>query len=467
MAISPGNTVQVGHWSERLLPDIKSRLRITSDDQDAAILKTLRAVQEQIELVTGHEFEISRHVALRFQAGGLPFVDIPDLQLSTFAATDGAWPIPDPKHPEVATILQMGRFPGAFGRVAMTADALRVAGALVAGCISSGRMLDAVWSYLVRERDAKPMDEIIRGLFDPDRAVHVPIAGVGFDGWWIQLSRRLLVVTKNTPERPILLETLIEPNGDPGVLAVTEPRLIVARLTDHPVRTAYSFRLWIITDTAESDTWRLRGVSDTIHDHGIPVVSVDDESSPAEVAAQLLLAAHWYGYLSGEASAIPHALVAAFPTEVAWVRRGTNSPDSVAAATLLFERLLRPGFDPRRSAASMRRYMRRHAATIVRAHLSEKSLRHPWDELDVSERYYYRLVRRFGKPTADGRLEVSGSVTDSIRAYLATRKRRKDVRDLLLLRGFSKEAAHKWLQRHSLDDVIDARPRQEARSSTR
>jgi hypothetical protein len=224
--------------------------------------------------------------------------------------------------------------------------------------------------------------------------------------------------------------------------------------------------VWIIADTAESDTWRLRGVSDTIHNHGIPVVSVDGESTAAEVAAQLLLVAHWYGYLYKEAAAIPQALVAAFPTEVAWVRRGTNSPDSVAAATLLFERLLRPGFDPRRSAASMRRYMRRHAATIVRAHLSEKSLRHPWDELDVSERYYYRLVRRFGKPTADGGLEVNGSVTDSIRAYLATRKRRKDVRDLLLLRGFSKEAAHKWLQRHSLDDVIDARPRREARSST-
>lgn len=54
----------------------------------------------------------------------------------------------------------------------------------------------------------------------------------------------------------------------------------------------------------------------------------------------------------------------------------------------------------------------------------------------------------FGSPTADGRLEVDDSVIDSIRAYLATRKRRKDVRDLLLLRGFSKEAAHKWLQRH-------------------
>lgn len=448
----------MGHWSERLLADLKDQLGIASDDQDAEILQTLRTVGTHLELLTGHEFGTSRSVALRFQAAGLPFVDIPDLQTATFAGVEEAWPIPDLIHPEIATVLQVGRFQHVYETAAPTAAALGVAGDLVARCISSREMLDAVWRHLVEQRKTETMEEIVGGLLDPDRAVHVPIAGVGFDGWWIQVSRRLLVVTKDTPEVPRLIETLIEPDGRPGALAVTEPRLILARLTDHPVQKALSFRIWIVADSPRSNAWRLSGIAGVVHGYGIPIVSLDAHTTPHEAAAQLLLAAYWHGYLQGEEPAIPEALAAAFPRDVQRVWQGTDAPSRAAAAALLFERLLRPGFDPRRSAQSVRHYVRRHATTLVRAHHAEVTPGR-WIDLGVSERYYYRLLARFAMKDLGGKYEVDDGVLARISKHLEGREERATRLELLRQRGFTDAAARKWLQRHPVSSLRTAQPR--------
>jgi hypothetical protein len=191
----------------------------------------------------------------------------------------------------------------------------------------------------------------------------------------------------------------------------------------------------------------------------VPILCLDERSTPEEVVAQILLAAFWHGYLDPEDAAIPPALLRAFPRDVERVRRGTDSPDSQAAAGLLFERLLRPGFDPTRGAGSIRHYIARHATTLVRAHRTSEVEFHRWHELGLSERYYYKLLATFALKGPDGRYEVNDEVLAKMRAYLEGRQQRQMAMALLRKRGFKDAAARKWLQRHSIDEIRTARPR--------
>ncbi|TAK20623.1 MAG: hypothetical protein EPO26_16475 [Chloroflexota bacterium] len=87
---------------------------------------------------------------------------------------------------------------------------------------------------------------------------------------------------------------------------------------------------------------------------------------------------------------------------------------------------------------------------------------HPWDRHGVSERYYYKLVKRLASKD-DSRYRVDDQVHDAIRAHLQDREghteRRAAAMGLLLERGFSREAARKWLQRHPIEQALSARPR--------
>ena len=78
--------------------------------------------------------------------------------------------------------------------------------------------------------------------------------------------------------------------------------------------------------------------------------------------------------------------------------------------------------------------------------------------LGVSERYYYKLLKRFA-PHVGGRYQVDHDVNSRIRGYLQERDKHADVMDLLLERGFNWSAARKWLQRHSIQEAPSARPR--------
>jgi hypothetical protein len=174
----------------------------------------------------------------------------------------------------------------------------------------------------------------------------------------------------------------------------------------------------------------------------------------------MLLVAYWHGYLEGEETAlIPASLASAFPRDVARVRSGTGASDTQEAAALLFERLLRPGFDPTRGAGSIRRYIARHATTLVRAHRTSAVEFHRWDELEISERYYYKLLAKVAQKGPDGGYRVDDGTVGKIRAYLDARKRRDAAMELLRVRGFEAAAARKWLQRHSIDEIATAAPR--------
>jgi hypothetical protein len=241
-----------------------------------------------------------------------------------------------------------------------------------------------------------------------------------------------------------------------------EPVLIVARVTEHPVRLAVAFRIWQVAHSSGTPTWR-HGAARAIHRLGLPILAIDDATSASEAAAHLLLIAHWHGYLADDGLATAQALAAAYPREVGWIRRGTGVPDEIAAASLLWERLLSPGFDPSRGAGNIRRYIKRQASTIVREQRDAAQTDHVWEQLGIKERHYYKLVSRFAEKAPDGRYVVDQQLLRRLRDHLSdtesSRNGRRAALDLLEGRGFSRVAARKWLQRHDLRSIASARPR--------
>jgi hypothetical protein len=83
--------------------------------------------------------------------------------------------------------------------------------------------------------------ELGQMLMDPGRLVHVPVAYGVAEGWWFQVSRRILLVPRDPPEEPGLVE-ILAPVGE-LTLIVTEPILIVARITSHPADWAFVARV--------------------------------------------------------------------------------------------------------------------------------------------------------------------------------------------------------------------------------
>ena len=77
----------MGHWAEGRLPELKEKLGISGDEQDAKLLRYARAAQSEIELLTGHRFE-GEPLKLHIDPGGLPFVPTLDAQTATLRAAE-------------------------------------------------------------------------------------------------------------------------------------------------------------------------------------------------------------------------------------------------------------------------------------------------------------------------------------------------------------------------------------------
>ena len=134
-----------------------------------------------------------------------------------------------------------------------------------------------------------------------------------------------------------------------------------------------------------------------------------------------------------------------------------------AAAALLFEGLLQPGFDPARGAGAARRYVNRKATIAIRNHhKTTDGAVQPWEALGVPERRYYMLLNQFASKTGT-RYQIHVDVLEKIRSHLISRDKKKETHDtameLLQERGFSYAAARKWLQRHDYSEALTARPR--------
>lgn len=177
-----------------------------------------------------------------------------------------------------------------------------------------------------------------------------------------------------------------------------------------------------------------------------------------------MLKAYWHGYISGDDPDLPYFINRAYSKQIALIQRKTHAPDWRAAAATLLEHLIQPGFDPAQGAEATRRYVRRKASIIVMEHRKqEQPDRYPWTQIGISERRYYKLLPQFAEKV-NGRYDIDyDEIVKRMKDHLDRKDQSREIReaalDVLQKRGFTREAARKWLQRHSPAEALHARPR--------
>lgn len=457
----PTYTAQVGHWSEELVDDVAGRVGESVDRE--LLLKTLLAAGREIELMSGRSFHGTRTSTSVFEPNGLPFVDVPDLRVGSIESARGVWEIPDAVDPTHATALQLVSFDPPARRAAPIGRALTIAGHLVtdafrANALSGNYLVHGLGSLHPVERR-----KLLGRLAEPALRYHLPILATAVEGWWFQISRRLLWVTSAYEDEGRLVEPLLASEEQTLPLVAVEPILIVARMTQHPVDWALTARIWPpgVQQTVPR-SWRT--LARAVHGHGIPTITIDPESSPEETACQLVLKCYWHGYISGAEPAIAESIAAAYPQAVERVRRHTGSPSAASAAASLLEQLVHPGFDPAQGADATRRYVRRKSSIVILEHRKrENPNRYPWTQIGISERRFYKLLPQFAQKV-NGRYQYDqDELVTEMRASLNSIERDRAVREaameLLRTRGFTDASARKWLQRHRPEEAVDAWPR--------
>ena len=455
----------MGHWSESLVDELAQQV---GDSPDRRVLMDLLAqAGHELEVLSGRSFRPLRRTTSIFEPHGLPFVDVPDVQVGSLEAVVGVWEIPDPVNSEMATVLQLSTLDDPVPKAAPIADGLWFAGQLVANAAQTRALSgDYVLQWLGTFVDHERRTELFRRVMDPAVRFYVPILGVLIGGWWIQIARRLIWVTNETEDEGRLIEPLLDKSAAGGEvipLAAVEPILIAAPMTRQPVEWAFTARLWTEGVRRPIDRpWSK--IAQAIHGHGIPTITLDPISTPYEIACQVLLKGYLHGYVGGDESALANAVAMAYPRQVERIKRKNHAPSTTSAAATLLEQLIRPGFDPAQGAEATRRYVRRKASIAVMQHRKlEAPDRYPWTQVGISERRYYKLLPLFAQKV-NGRYDYDrDDVVARMKAYLdrndSQRAIRMDALAVLRSRGFGEEAARKWLQRHRPEEAVNAWPR--------
>jgi hypothetical protein len=460
----PTYTALVGHWSEGLVDEAVQL--IGGDPDRAALTEVLSRAAHEVEALSGRSFRPARRTTSVFESNGLPFVDVPDMQVGSMEPVPGVTAIPDPVNNQMATVLQLASLATPLPKAAPIADGLWFAGQILAEASRDGLLSrDYVLRWLGGIEASERM-ELMRRVADPAVRCSVPILAVSVGGWWIQIARRLVWVTSETEDEGRLIELLLDKtmtDGDIPPLAAVEPLLIAVPMTRQTADWAFAARIWTQGVRRHIDRpWSM--IADAIHSHGLPTITVDSVSTPHEIACQLVLKGYWHGYIRGDEPALANAVAMAYPRQVERIQRVTRAPNRISAAATLLEQLIRPGFDPARGAESTRRYVRRKASIAVMEHRkAEAPDRYPWTQVGISERRYYKLLPLFAQKV-NGRYDIDqADVVARMRAYLDRADQAKTVRtaalEVLLSHGFGNEAARKWLQRHRPEDALDAWPR--------
>ncbi|MGJ5805732.1 hypothetical protein ACSCB1_42575 [Streptomyces europaeiscabiei] len=455
----------MGHWSEGLADEVAKRIGGSPDRQ--ALRDKLAQVGREVEILSGRSFQPLRRATSHIEPNGLPFVDIPDLQVGSMEPVAGAWAVPDPVNAQVATVLQVLPMANPGPSAASKADGLWIAGQLVAGAAQTGRLsADYVLYWLGQSMDHEQRKEVFRRVMDPAVRFYVPILGVPVKGWWIQITRRLIWVTSESEDDGQLIEPLMNNSTDGGELtplAAVEAILIAAPMTQHPAAWAFTARIWPEQVQQPNDRpWNK--LADAIHGHGMPTITVDPISTPHEIACQVVLKGYWHGYISGDEPALANAVAKAYPQQVDRIQRETGAPNKTSAAAPLLEQLIRPGFDPAQGAEATRRYVRRKASIAVKEYRkSEKPDRYPWTQVGITERRYYKLLPLFAQKV-NGRYDIDyDDVVARMKDHLDRADKKRAVRaaalEVLRSHGFGEDAARKWLQRHPPEEAVNAWPR--------
>ena len=430
------------------------------------VIEILAEASGELEVLSGRSFQPARRKTSVFEPNGLPFVDLPDLLISATEPIAGVWAIPDPVNPQMATVLQVVPLAEPALKAAPVADALWIAGQLLAEASRAGRLSGDYVLYWLGALDQEQRVELMRRAADPAVRFSIPILGVAVGGWWIQIARRLIWVTRETEDEGRLIELLL-PNAktgeDTSPLAAIEPILTAVPMTQQPADWAFTARIW--TEGVQRPVNRpWSKIAKAIHDHGIPAITLDPVSTSFEIACQVVLKGYWHGYIRGDEPALANAVAMAYPRQVDRIQRVTRAPDRASAAATLLEQLIRPGFDPAQGAEATRRYVRRKASIAVMQHRkAEAPDRYPWTQLGISERRYYKLLPQFAQKVNGRYVCEQDDVVARMKEYLNRQDQARAVRaaalDVLREHGFSEEAARKWLQRHRPEEAVNARPR--------
>ncbi len=460
----PSYTAQMGHWSEGLVDEVA---RMVGGSPDRRLLKDkLAQAGREIEVLSGRSFQPMRRATAVFEPNGLPFVDIPDLQVGSMEPESMVWEVPDPVNPQMATVLQVTPLAAPVPKAASIADALWIAGQLVAVASQRGQLSgEYVLGWLGSFFSPEQRVELFRRVMNPEVRFHVPILAVSVDGWWFQIARRLLWMTNETEDEGRLFEPLMDQTAGDKIppLVAAEAILIAAPMTQQPAGWAFTARIW--TEQVQRPTDRQWSrFARAIHGHGIPTITLDPVSSPYEIACQVVLKGYWHGYIKGDEPALAKVIARAYPRQVARIERETRAPNTDSAAATLLEQLIRPGFDPGQGAEATRRYVRRKASiAVMQYRKGEAPDRYPWTRVGVSERRYYKLLPLFVHKV-NGRYDydyddVVARMKDHLDRVDEARRARTAALEVLRLHGFGEEAARKWLQRHPPKDALTAWPR--------
>lgn len=361
-------------------------------------MDVLAKVGRELEVLSGRSFHPARRATSVFEPNGLPLVDLPDLQVGSMEPVEGVWAVPDPVNRQLATVLQVEPLADPAPKAAPVAEALWIAGQLVARASQTGRLSgDYVLHWLGASVDYEQRKELFRRVMDPAVRFNVPVLRVSIGKWWFQIARRLIWVTSETEDEGRLFELLLDKtmtSGEVAPLAAVEPILIAAPMTRQPVDRAFTARIW--TEGVRRPIDRPWGkFAKAIHGHGIPTITLDPISTPHEIACQVVLKGYWHGYIGNDEPALADAVAMAYPREVERIQRGTRAPNRVSAAATLLEQLIRPGFDPAQGAEATRRYVRRKAnIAVMQSRKDEAPDRYPWTQIGISERRYYKLLPR-------------------------------------------------------------------------
>jgi hypothetical protein len=455
----------VGHWAEDLVEDVA---QMVGGNPDRRVLREIAvAAGREIEVLAGRAWTGVRRSTSTFEPNGLPMVDVPGAHVGSVESARGVWEIPDPVDPTHATVLQLMPLEPPMPRAASTGEALSIAGQFVADASRAGRLsAPFVLHWLANSYEPSEVQQLFRRIMDPAVRFHVPILSGSADGWWFQISRRLIWATSEIEDEGRLLEMLM-PEGVAGgqalPLAASEPVLIVARMTRQPVDWAFAARIWPEGVQRPADRrWSM--LAKAVHGYGLPTITVDSSSTPQEIACQVILKSYWHGYIGGGEAALAKAVEAAYSQSVDSIRRHTNAPTAASAAAMLLEQLIHPGFDPAQGAEMTRRYVRRKASIVVMEHRKrEHPGRYPWTKVGISERRFYKLLPLFAKKV-NGRYDYDhDEIVVSMKAHLDSLDHDRAVRaaalEVLGSHGFGVEAARKWLQRHRPEEAVNAWPR--------
>jgi hypothetical protein len=156
----------MGHWSENLVDEAAQQIGGSPDR--GVLMDLLAQAGRDLDVLAGRSFHPLRRTTSVIESNGLPFVDIPDLQVGSMEPVVGAWAIPDPVNRQTAAVLQVRSLAAPVPKAAPVAEALWTAGQVVAEASQMGRLSrDYVLHWLGASVGHEQRMDLMRRVMDP------------------------------------------------------------------------------------------------------------------------------------------------------------------------------------------------------------------------------------------------------------------------------------------------------------